>query len=319
MIMRYLVLLAALAAATVGRADDRPFTFFVVGCMPYGGEESHVAFLRLAEDLNAQSPAFTVHVGDTKSGSLPCDDAAYDRIATEFAAFRHPVFYSIGDNEWTDCDRPGCGGFDPLERLELVRRRFFAKELSLGGAPMPLVSQRNTPGFEKYVENTRWVMGGVMFVGLHVVGSNNNLRHDHLPAIAEYQARDAANTAWLKASFAEADAAKASAVVVLIQANPFNEKGEARGDGYTNFVHVLREETLRWGRPVLLAHADSHYFRVDKPLRDDSGHMIEQFTRLEVFGGENLHAVQVQVEPGRTEEPFTFRAHFVKGNRRAAG
>lgn len=293
-----------------------PFDFFVVGCMPYGGDESHLAYLRLVDDLNAQHPAFTVHVGDTKSGSTLCNDAAYDRIASEFAAFQHPIFYSVGDNEWTDCDRPKCGAFDPLERLELVRKRFFLREESLGAIAAPLVSQRRMPEYARYVENTRWDRGGVEFVAVHVVGTNNNLRPEIPSAVAEYQARDAANTVWLRDSFADAQAKHAMAVVVLIQANPFDDQGGPRSDGFTNFVGVLREETLKWGRPVLLAHADTHYFRVDKPLRDAQGLMITAFTRLEVFGSENIHAVQIHVDPARPEDPFTIRPHLVAGNLR---
>jgi hypothetical protein len=31
-------------------------------------------------------------------------------------------------------------------------------------------------------------------------------------------------------------------------------------------------------------HGDSHYFRVDKPLLDDQGRRLENFTRVETFG-----------------------------------
>jgi len=307
----------ALALGLLGAARAaEPFDFFVVGCMPYGGDDSHVAYLRLAEDLKAQQPAFTVHVGDTKSGSTPCDDAAYDRIASEFAAFKHPIYYAVGDNEWTDCNRAKCGNLDPLDRLELVRKRFFPREESLGAVPAPLVSQRSTPKFARYVENTRWEKGGVIFVGLHVVGSNNNRQPEILGAVAEYEARDAANTAWLRATFAEATTKQAMAVVILIHANPFNEKGDARSDGFINFVGTLREEVLRWGKPVLLAHADSHYFRIDKPLRDAKNQMIESFTRVEAFGGDNLHAVRVHIDPARPDDPFSIRTHLIAANRR---
>lgn len=315
--MRRTLFLALLMILILPARAQAPFDFFVVGCMPYGGEDSHAAYLRLADDINAQSPAFTVHVGDTKSGSLPCDNAAYDRIATEFAAFQQPIFYSVGDNEWTDCNRPSCGNFDPLDRLELIRKRFFSREESLGKTPMPLVSQRHMPGYEKYVENTRWSKGGVAFVGLHVVGSNNNLDHTVPTAEAEFLARDKANSAWLKASFADAETSKSIAVVILIQANAFNDKGEPRGDGFNNFVAQLREETLHWGRPVLLMHADTHYFRIDKPLLDAAAHTIEDFTRVEVFGSQNIHAVQVHVDPSQPADPFTIRPHLIPANRHA--
>jgi len=310
-------MLLHLAVARLALAHE-PFDFFVFGCMPYRGADDDVRFARLTEEINALSPAFSVHVGDTKAGSTPCDDAVNEKIAVSFAAFTHPLFYAVGDNEWTDCDREGAGSFAPLERLELVRSRFFAREESLGSRPMPLLSQRQDPAFARYVENTRWQHGGVQFAALHVVGSNNNRIPEKPGAVDEFLARDAANEAWLRAAFAEAKRNANVALVLFIQANPFNERGEARGDGFENFVRVLREETLLAGRPVVLFHADTHYFRIDKPLRDAAGQMIENFTRVETFGGDNLHAVQAHVDAARTADPIRFAPRLIAGNLRRA-
>ena len=50
-------------------------------------------------------------------------------------------------------------------------------------------------------------------------------------------------------------------------------------------------------KPVYLFHSDSHYFRIDKPLTSATGQLLENFTRIETFGGHNLHLIQVKVTP----------------------
>ena len=56
---------------------------------------------------------------------------------------------------------------------------------------------------------------------------------------------------------------------------------------------------IAYGEPVLLVHGDSHVFRMDKPLKrlGSNRDNIENFTRLEVFGSRNMHAVRVDVFP----------------------
>jgi hypothetical protein len=41
-------------------------------------------------------------------------------------AFKSPLVYTPGDNEWTDCNKSGEGAFDPLLNPGYVRDIFFA-------------------------------------------------------------------------------------------------------------------------------------------------------------------------------------------------
>jgi hypothetical protein len=303
-------------AAVAEGPETAPFDFLVMGCMPYHFPADDARFRNLIAAANALAPAFSVHLGDIKSGKTPCSDENLARVRGYFDTFAHPLIYSVGDNEWTDCDRPECGGFDPLERLAHLRGLFFAAPGSLGASPMPLASQREDPAHGTFVENTRWSRGGVTFAALHVVGSNNNLLPDRPGSEAEFRARDAANLAWLRETFAEARASGSIAVGLFIQANPFDQFGGPRDTGYTAFVDALREETLAFGRPVVLFHADSHYFRIDKPLRvRPGGPIVERLTRVESFGAENMHLVRVTVNPSEAADPFTVRPLLVEGNR----
>ena len=76
--------------------------------------------------------------------------------------------------------------------------------------------------------------------------------------------------------------------------------------GYEEFLRELQRLTVEFGRPVVLFHGDTHYFRIDKPLVDERGHVIPNFTRVETFGHPNYYWVRVRVDP---DDPdlFTFR------------
>ena len=88
--------------------------------------------------------------------------------------------------------------------------------------PLARQSAAGNPTFAKYRENARWEIGGVMFLTLHVVGSNNGLGRD-AAGDAEVAERNAANIAWLQQGFALARANNSRAVMILQQANMFPE------------------------------------------------------------------------------------------------
>ena len=209
-------------AQSLGGADV--FSFVAMGDMPYRLPDDYPKVDRLISEINKLKPAFTLHVGDIKSGSAPCTDEVLKKAFDQLAALEQPLIYSIGDNEWTDCHREKAGKFDPRERLAKVRQIFFAKpDQSLGKAPIPLETQSKAmPKFAKFVENQRWSKNGIAFINVHVVGSNNGFEaHDPAPA-AEYFERNAANIAWLDDSFAKAKQAGAIGIVLFFQADPYD-------------------------------------------------------------------------------------------------
>ena len=98
------------------------FSIALTGDMPYDAKGASEAPNVIA-DINANAAIkFTLFDGDTMSGKGDkCVDAAYPALKTNFFdKFQAPIFYSIGDNEWVDCDRAVKGAFDPLTRLGLL-------------------------------------------------------------------------------------------------------------------------------------------------------------------------------------------------------
>ena len=107
-------------------AQVKTFSFVALGDLPYGDTRRvENRYLKLIYSINARSPAFSIHVGDFKTGSSECSDAEFKKQFEYFNLFQNALIYTPGDNDWTDCHR-FIGAFDnPLERLRALRGRFF--------------------------------------------------------------------------------------------------------------------------------------------------------------------------------------------------
>jgi hypothetical protein len=282
---------------------DPVFHFAAFGDTPYFAFEE-VRLEKLIAQMNAAPLAFVLHIGDLKSSQDRCDDRLYRKRKALFDTIEHPFIITPGDNDWTDCHRKGGGGYDPIERLQYFRKLFHSAEPRL-----PVERESSQPEFGDYVENMRWVLHGVAFVTLHVVGSNNNLGRSS-EADDEYRARNAADLHWLRESFSRAREQGLFGMVIAMHADAHLEASAHRSkSGFKDVVEALREETIAFNRPVLLIHGDSHTYRFDHPLRDaDSGATIANFGRLEVFGAPTAGWVKVTVTPGR-EPMFAVEPH----------
>lgn len=302
------------------------FSFGLFGDLAYIVEHEPLLENTIA-DMNATAGlAFVAHVGDL-AGFNACPDEFYQRRLAQFQSSAHPLVYTPGDNEWVDCHEKVAGGFDPLERLVKLRTVFFPGEESLGRRKLALARQSasGNPAFAKFRENVRWNRGGVTFLTVHNTGSNNGLGRN-AAGDAEFRERNAANLEWMRLAFERARTDGSRAVMVIQQANifpeilPFPGKPGAPSNSYSEFRTALEKETLRFGKPVVLVHGDSHYFRIDKPLgRVPTGRAatevppIENFTRVEPFGFTSHHWIQVTVDPD-DREVFTFRQRIVEKN-----
>jgi hypothetical protein len=280
-----------------------------MGDAPYTGLEE-IAFEAMMGEIDRTNVAFVVHVGDFKRSRAPCSDELFGRRLALFQRSAHPFVFVFGDNEWTDCHLPAAGGYDPVERLARLRALFAAGDHSLGRRTIALERQSADPRWATFRENMRWMRGGVVFVGLNIPGSNNNLARSSA-GNAEYTERNAANLAWMQESFSTAADRGAVGILLAIQADPYFElaRGHPRRRGYESFLTALERETVRFARPVVLVHGDTHIFRIDKPLVGATGRRVENFTRVEVFGSPVVGWVRGRVEPD-SAAVFTFTSAF---------
>ena len=333
---------------------DRPYDIGLWGDLPYNDMQATVGVPNLIADMNRHDLAFTVHDGDLKAGSGPCPDEIYLRGLGYFNSLRAPAIFTPGDNDWTDCDR--AAGYSSLVQLDKEREIFFFNTpFSLGMHPMRLQVQTDVlclgvSGPVPCVENRRWNVGGVTYATLNIQGSCNNLC-DTAPDVAEYTARNHANIVWLQETFQKAKNRGANAVMLISQADPGWDLNDGRRapyrdpvtlvekvpldlnanppsfadsttDGYHDFLTALRDEVIKFRKPVAYVHGDSHYFRVDRPFQDALGQRLENFTRVETFGdnapnnNNDVAWVKVHVDV-RHREVFSYEAQIVPANRTA--
>jgi hypothetical protein len=286
-----------------GEESTPEFEIGLIGDLPYTAEEERKTEV-LFEEMDRQGLAFVVHVGDIKSGSSPCTDELFLREKERFEGSASPLFYVPGDNEWTDCERTG---YDPIERLERLRELFFEGDESLGKEKLPLT--RQSPD---YPENVRWSYGGLTFLGLNVPGPNNNRDDDEAPG--EYARRNDANLEWLREGFQRAETEESSALMVAFQANPGFELPLEERTGYSDLLAALEEETVAFGKPVVLVHGDTHTFQMDNPMTSStSGERVENFTRVETFGSPEVGWVRAGVDTS-LPEVFTFQPETVEAS-----
>lgn len=296
-----LLLLPMLAGCATVLPDTgtEDVSFALMGDTPYNETEVQ-ALDALIDDMNAQDLAFVVHVGDITSGRGPCTDAWFAARRRQYQRLRHPLILLPGDNDWVDCHR---SGFDPIERLNKMRRLFHAGDSSIGQRTMPVERQSSDPRFAEYREHVRWIAGNVVFIGLNVQGSNNNL--GRTPAMdEEYRGRNAAVLAWLDEGMTLARERRLAGAVIMAQADPDFEGRYRRppgvGDGFAAFREALRAHALRFGKPVLFVHGDGHLYYQDRPLKDAStGTTIGNFVRVQVPGSPQVRWLRAGISRAR--------------------
>ncbi|HEY9216850.1 MAG TPA: hypothetical protein VIO94_02285 [Phenylobacterium sp.] len=260
--VRTLIGALALALGLAGAAHAERFSFVALGDTAYNPPGDLPKYEALIGTINRAKPAFTIHVGDTW-GAKTCTEENHRWVLGFFQRYDHPVFYTPGDNEWTDCRKPdvleayiryetgkaspadmmmlgaarqfdnafaGTSFGDPGGSLDIIRQVFFAKPQSLGQRPAPMVRQSDVSDFKEVAENARWEKGGVVFATVAVPGSGNGFTLNDETRAKQAIRENQANVAWIKAAFDEAKAKSARAVVIALQAGMFED---ARGNEFS--------------------------------------------------------------------------------------
>lgn len=280
------ILLAACAGnapemAAFGPPDETSISFIVIGDTPYSVDDEAMLAQALPM-VKAGAYPFVIHVGDYKGGGAACSADHDDRFAALIEALAPiPVFYTPGDNEWTDCDRkndPATGRtWSELARLKAVRTRFFGEA--------PRVAKASE--YERQAaqpENASWRHGGVRFATVHVVGTANGriwALGDPLDAVAEAtDARDAANLAWITHVLSLAKSQSAKALVIAMQADIAGENKAspacigatdhgAKCDAYADLRKALQAAAMEFCGPMLVIHGDTAPFSLDRQFAGD--------------------------------------------------
>ncbi|OLL30544.1 hypothetical protein BTH42_16485 [Burkholderia sp. SRS-W-2-2016] len=267
---------------------------------------------------------FIVYNGNLKGPKETCRDALFERRHTLLESARPPLFFIPGQHDWVDCNTAEAGGFDPVERLDLLRQTLFADATSMGQNPLALTRESEVSRFRQFRENVRWVVndkaGDVVFVGLNAPGPNNH----YLTAggrNGEFEDRVIANAFWLEHAGEYAKRRDARAIVVFIQGDFDPERYErperfawlhfahsSRRDGFLEFKRSLVKLAQSFKGPVVVIHADDERaaggFVIDQPLRNDKGMVVTNLTRIALAPRDRLNQwIEVEADFGR-KPPF---------------
>ena len=239
----------------------------ITGDMPYGAtptdtvefdaSPAYIAAINSDKDVS-----MVLHTGDIHSGKQYCTQTYNASIYSQWSAFKMPLVYTPGDNEWADCHKKKEGGGqynattsvidyvfdsssnlvnyaggDPLANLDLVRSIFFAAPGKTLGGAMSVHTQAQEfdpahPTDSSYVENVWFEKSGVLFVTLNIPGGSNNGTDPWygVPTASPAQQTLVANftgaaTRWLDTAFAKAAANGDKAVVIMEQADLWDLDG----------------------------------------------------------------------------------------------
>ena len=240
-------------------------TFAAYGDMPYGVTlpDGRTDGQVLTEDI---APAirqrddipFVTHFGDLGRPNDACSDEWLRNTQTFWQTeLVKPVFYTPGDNDWTDCDRPTLTTpQSEIARLEAIRSIFFSVPQTVTPAwqlqeIQTILANPDHPTSEQIEairdilaitpatfarewryetqaslpENAIWWRNGVLFVTQPRVSTDNGrteiLLDDPVQAIQLVDERDAQNQIWLQRAFELAKASDTLAIVVTAQLDPF--------------------------------------------------------------------------------------------------
>ncbi len=253
---------SALGVTSVLADDQKGFEFLAFGDMPYGG--SQINYLeQAAKKLKASDIPFALFFGDMKSGGKRCSEKRYEEnLSAIFGVTEKPVFLTLGDNDWTDCDRKGD---NELAKLYEIRERAYRSDY--------LPENRTTMNINRdisYPELVRFQYENLYITTQHIVGTGNGreevVADNKNEILTAVDLRDAKNKAWLEESFR--DVADADRMVVFIHADVTEDSSflgkEACGSGlqencdpYASFIQNLKEKAAAYEKPVLLIHGST--------------------------------------------------------------
>ncbi len=308
---------AAAAVISVGAlawacsATAQSLQFAVIGDTPYTDKDATRLRDSIQPKLQDMDLPFVIHLGDFIAGNEDCNPGRIEQRRKQIHGLRNGrVFYTPGDNEWTDCDRPRSQGasLPELERLAFLRRTFF---------PMPLNipdswSHQTQPNFP---ENARWIVNEVAFATVHLVSTNNGrieiLMDDVDLALSLVEARDEANRVWLETFFGDVKRT-AKAVVIATQADVTRPDGDGpcsvdnrmNCDAFAAFRTQLTRLAGVFGKPVLLVHGDTNPYCLDRGF---GGEAAGNLWRLNAIGDfhDPTDATLITVDPDNPEAPFS--------------
>lgn len=278
-------IIAVFLSVTQLWANNKTTSVILLGDMPYDAKQESILKTKIIPKIKATKNNFTVHLGDFLAGSSfhSCSDKniidARDYI---YRLNPNKSFYTPGDNDWTDCDRKSKEQrFSEYERLSFLRKIFYAPAPTYPDE-FAVIHQENYP------ENMIWQVNDIIYLTLHIVGTNNGrdkiLLNDDKAALQKINARDDANIQWLKRAHQLALDNNADAMIIFAQADITNVKKRFLGlmdeakcthnqlsdcNGFAIYSHAMIDIAQKFNKPILYIHGDTGDYCIDKKFGGD--------------------------------------------------
>jgi len=211
-------------------------TFAAYGDIPYeirlpnGRTDDQVLYEDIAPALRERIDIpFIINLGDLGRPERSCNDDWLHKTQLFWERkLVKPVFYTPGDNDWADCDRPSLAGRQgEIERLQNLRNIFFSRPKNVSSTwkleevqriltrdpqldrpeitleTIRRIATMNSNQFAQewnykaqpeLPENAIWIRDGVLFVTVHMTSTDNGrsdiFLDDPKQAIANVNERD---------------------------------------------------------------------------------------------------------------------------------
>jgi len=272
-------------AAPANSVTPARFVFAVSGDVP--GQVAEPGILeKIFQSIELSDSSFGLFVGTVRGTREPCSDELFDARRFLFENSRKAIMLAPPGDLWIGCQTRSAGGFDADERMARVREVFYGDPYALGQNLLEVYRQSEMARFRSYPENRRWQWGGILFVTLNLPIGNNNFQLG-AGGNGEFEDRVIGNRVWLERAFQLAQRQKLRGVVIAVQADPHFElplrapdpTSRVR-DGYYEFKLQLRQLAARYAGSVLLVHGGTLGFRVDRPLLDARGRVVQNVVRV---------------------------------------
>lgn len=264
------VLLLTLAMVVNVHADEKAtartlVTFSAMGDVPYLPTEYLLLPKQIAELPNESE--FVVHLGDIKTGKMPCIELTYETVAGILAKSKLPLFIIPGDNEWNDCANPDEGWSLWLKHFSRFEEKWK--------------HNFNVERQAKRDENFAFVRSEVLFIGINLVGGRV---HNE----AEWKKRHAEDLEWTR-KYLDQYAGKIRSAVIFGHAYPVKV--------HDDYFDGLNEAALKFNKPMLYLHGDGHKWIHDHPFK------AQNILRVQVDQGGIAPPITVTVTDD-SKDPF---------------
>ena len=257
----------AMLLASSALAEQPLITFSVMGDTPYSASDARKLHHQLA-NLNPSS-AFAVHLGDIKTGIMPCSDSRYQQVANILRQSPKRLFIIPGDNDWNDCS-------DPQEAWGLWTRHFLHFDNQWTNSLSVMRDARHP-------ENFAFMSKGVLFVGINLVGGK-------VIDPIEWAIQDRDNIQWIESQMRD-HTRSIFRLVIFGHALPSRN--------HRTFFFMLNGMAQSFEKPILYIHGDGHNWVHDYPFT------AKNILRVQVENGGRANPVTVTVT-NDPDEPFVF-------------